>query len=102
MFAQFESCPKPRFHADRIRPSGPLPESNDWYPALAKPNVTVLFQGLHHITENGVVGDDGVEIPVDAIIFGTGYAVAEPAIYRIIKGADGRSLSEHWQGCPRA
>ncbi|RZU38711.1 cation diffusion facilitator CzcD-associated flavoprotein CzcO [Fluviicoccus keumensis] len=76
--------------------------SNDWYPALAQPNVTVLFQGLNHITENGVVGDDGVEIPVDAIIFGTGYAVAEPAIYRIIKGADGRSLSEHWQGSPRA
>lgn len=76
--------------------------SNDWYPALAQPNVTVLFQGLHHITENGVVGDDGQEIPVDAIIFGTGYAVAEPAIYRIIKGTDGRSLSEHWQGCPRA
>jgi cation diffusion facilitator CzcD-associated flavoprotein CzcO len=76
--------------------------SNSWYAALAKPNVKVLFQGLARITENGVVAEDGQEYPVDAIIFGTGYAVAEPAIYRIIKGADGRTLSDTWQGNPRA
>ncbi len=76
--------------------------SNEWYAALAKPNVDVVFQGLSHITETGVVAENGREYPVDTIIFGTGYAVAEPAIYRIIKGADGRSLSEHWQGQPRA
>jgi cation diffusion facilitator CzcD-associated flavoprotein CzcO len=76
--------------------------SNSWYTALAKPNVKVLFQGLSHITENGVVSEDGIEHKVDTIIFGTGYAVAEPTIYRIIKGSDGRSLSETWQGKPRA
>jgi cation diffusion facilitator CzcD-associated flavoprotein CzcO len=76
--------------------------SNEWYAALAKPNVQVIFQGLSHITETGVVADNGREYPVDTIIFGTGYAVAEPAIYRIIKGADGRTLSEVWQGQPRA
>lgn len=76
--------------------------SNEWYGALAKPNVKVIFQGLSHITETGVVAEDGTEHEVDTIIFGTGYAVAEPAIYHIIKGADGRSLSEAWQGSPRA
>lgn len=76
--------------------------SNEWYDALAKPNVEVVFQGLKRITETGIVTEDGREIPVDTIIFGTGYAVAEPAIYRILHGADGRSLSQHWQGQPRA
>jgi cation diffusion facilitator CzcD-associated flavoprotein CzcO len=76
--------------------------SNEWYPALAKPNVSVIFQGLKRITETGVMAEDGTETAVDTIIFGTGYAVAEPAIYRIIKGANGRSLSETWQGEPRA
>ncbi|MFI8034058.1 flavin-containing monooxygenase [Acinetobacter sp. ABJ_C3_5] len=76
--------------------------SNNWYAALVKPNVSVLFQGLSHITEHGVVGEDGKEIQVDAIIFGTGYAVAEPAIYKIIKGVEGRSLSDTWQRQPRA
>lgn len=76
--------------------------SNEWYAALTKPNVKVVFQGLSRITATGVVAEDGSEHEVDTIIFGTGYAVAEPAIYRIIKGADGRSLSETWQGEPRA
>lgn len=76
--------------------------SNDWYAALVKPNVKVVFQGLSRITENSVIADDGSEYEVDTIIFGTGYAVAEPAIYRIIKGADGRSLSDVWHGEPRA
>lgn len=76
--------------------------SNEWYEALAKPNVKVVFQGLSRITETGIVTEDGREIPVDTIIFGTGYAVAEPAIYGILHGADGRSLSQHWQGQPRA
>ena len=76
--------------------------SNEWYSALAKPNVKVVFQGLSHITEDAVVAEDGSSFKVDTIIFGTGYAVAEPAIYRIIKGADGKSLSDLWQGQPRA
>lgn len=76
--------------------------SNDWYDALAQPNVKVVFQGLSHLTETGIVTEDGSEFPVDTVIFGTGYAVAEPAIYQILKGADGRSLSAHWQGRPRA
>lgn len=76
--------------------------SNDWYAALAKPNVQVVFQGLKRITATGVVTEDGTEIPVDTIIFGTGYTVAEPRIYKILHGADGRSLSEHWKGQPRA
>ncbi len=76
--------------------------SNDWYGTLAQPNVKVVFQGLERITETGIVTDDGQAFAVDTIIFGTGYAVAEPAIYRVLHGADGRSLSQHWQGRPRA
>lgn len=76
--------------------------SNNWYSALAKPNVSVLFQGLSHITEQGVVGEDGQEIAVDTIIFGTGYAVAEPAIYKIIQGKNQKTLSDTWLRQPRA
>lgn len=76
--------------------------SNDWYEALAKPNVKVVFQGLERITETGIVTNDGQAFDVDTIIFGTGYAVAEPAIYSVLHGDHGRSLSRHWQGQPRA
>lgn len=76
--------------------------SNDWYEALAQPNVEVVFDGLDHITDTGIVTTGGQAFDVDTIIFGTGYAVAEPAIYSVLHGADGRSLSAHWQGRPRA
>ncbi len=76
--------------------------SSEWYEALAQPNVEVVCQGVTRITADGVIAEDGTEYPVDTIIFGTGYAVADPAIYAMIRGADGRTLSETWQGCPRA
>lgn len=76
--------------------------SNDWYKALVQPNVRLLFQGLKEITATGVVAEDGSHHEVDTIIFGTGYAVEDPIIYRILKGATGRSLADVWQGSPRA
>lgn len=76
--------------------------SNDWYKALVQPNVELVFQGLQAITETGVVAADGTEYAVDTILFGTGYAVEDPKIYRILKGAHGQSLADAWQGSPRA
>lgn len=76
--------------------------SSEWYEALAQPNVEVVFQGIDRISTTGVIAADGTEHPVDTIIFGTGYAVADPEIHTMIRGADGRTLSETWQGRPRA
>lgn len=76
--------------------------SNDWYKALAKPNVEVVCQGVKAVTADGVVAQDGQEYAVDTIIFGTGYAVDDPAIYRIIRGSEGESLAQVWQDSPRA
>ena len=49
-----------------------------------------------------MVTADGTDHPVDTIILGTGFAVAEPPIARGIVGADGRTLAEHWAGSPTA
>lgn len=76
--------------------------SNDWYKALAQPNVDIVFEGLTSITKTGVIDESGNEYPVDAIIFGTGYAVDDRKIYRIIQGSKGKTLAATWQGSPRA
>lgn len=76
--------------------------SNDWYKALAQDNVEVVFSGVERITENGVVATDGSEHEVDTIIYGTGYAVDDPKIHRLIKGGGGESLAATWGGNPRA
>ena len=70
--------------------------SNDWYPALAQPNVDLVTSGIAEITETGIVDRDGVERPVDAIVFGTGFHVTDFPHGRYVFGADGRSLADHW------
>jgi cation diffusion facilitator CzcD-associated flavoprotein CzcO len=76
--------------------------SNDYLPSLTRPNVEVTDAGIERITERGVVAGDGTEREVDAIIFGTGFQVTDvPASHRL-RGADGRTLAEHWNGSMQA
>ncbi len=76
--------------------------SNTWYPALQKPNVTLVPKALAEVRANSVVDSDGVEREVDVIIFGTGFHVSDIPFADRVRGRDGRSLAEVWQGSPRA
>ena len=76
--------------------------SNDYYPALAQPNVDVITDAIREITPRGVVTADGVERPVDTIIYGTGFNVADMAVARKVRGRDGRLMADVWGGSPRA
>ena len=76
--------------------------SNDFYPAVAKDNVELLGEGLAEVRGNRVIGSDGSEREVDAIILGTGFQVTDFPGMKVIHGRDGTSLSDHWDGSPRA
>lgn len=76
--------------------------SDDYYPAITQPNVDVVTSGIREVRTNGVVTSDGAFHEVDAIIFGTGFQVAEMKIASQIHGRDGRSLSEVWNGSAEA
>ncbi len=76
--------------------------SDEWYPALQKPNVELVPHALREIREHSVVGADGVEREVDAIIFGTGFHVTDIPFADRVRGRDGRLLNEVWAGSPRA
>ena len=71
--------------------------SNTYYPALAQPNVDLVAAGLSEIRGNTLVGADGSEVEVDAIIFGTGFHVTDMPIAERVVGADGRTLAETWK-----
>jgi len=45
--------------------------TDEWYPALTKPNVEVVTEGITEIRPRSVVAADGSEREVDTIIFGT-------------------------------
>ena len=76
--------------------------SDDYYPALAQPNVEVVTAGVREVRERSIVDAEGVEREIDTIIFGTGFVVAEPPIAHRYRGRDGRTLAEHWQGSMEA
>jgi len=76
--------------------------SNDYLPALAKPNVELVTDGVAEVREHSIVGKDGVEREVDAIIFGTGFRVTDFPFSSRVRGSDGRTLNEVWQGSPQA
>ena len=76
--------------------------SNDFYPALTKPNVEVLSEGLAEVRGNVVVGGDGSEREVDAIILGTGFQVTDFPGMKVVHGRGGANLAQHWNGSPQA
>ena len=74
--------------------------SNDWYPAVSAPNVEVVSAGVREVRADSVVTTDGRELPADVIIFGTGFHVIDPPIAAHLRGRDGRTLAECWNGRP--
>ena len=71
--------------------------SNDYYPALQRPNVELVTAGIERVTPRGVRTVDGVEREVDALILGTGFRVTEYLSSVTIIGKDGARLDEAWR-----
>jgi cation diffusion facilitator CzcD-associated flavoprotein CzcO len=71
--------------------------SNDWYPALQRPKVDLITDGIAEIRPHSIVTTDGVERPTDTIICGTGFHVTDFPAGRRIHGPGGATLSDVWQ-----
>jgi cation diffusion facilitator CzcD-associated flavoprotein CzcO len=76
--------------------------SNDYYPALALPQVELVTDGISHISEKGVVTTDGVEREVDAIIYGTGFNAVDALSPVQVYGQGGRHLNAEWNPAAEA
>lgn len=76
--------------------------SNDYLPAICRPNVDIVQEPIKEVRPNSIVTKDGVEHPVDAIIYGTGFHVADMPFANIIRGREGKTLAETWAGSPKA
>ena len=70
--------------------------SNDYYPALTRPNVEVVTDPIAEVRGSEIVTADGASREVDTIILGTGFHVTDPPAADRIRGRDGRSLTEAW------
>ncbi len=72
--------------------------SNEWYPTLLRPNVSVVSEAIDHVEPDAIVTADGRRHPTDAIIFGTGFSTTDFLAEIAITGADGEMLSNRWEG----
>ncbi|HWS75711.1 MAG TPA: NAD(P)/FAD-dependent oxidoreductase [Quisquiliibacterium sp.] len=79
-------CKRPTFH-------------DEFLPTFNRPNVTLVDtapRGVQHINARGVV-HDGVEYPLDVLIYATGFQWMGTASFNLITGRDGRTLREKWR-----
>jgi cyclohexanone monooxygenase len=79
-------CKRPSFH-DEYLPTFNLPHVH---------LVDTAPMGVKEINERGVV-HDGVEYPLDILIYATGFQWIASSTFRMIVGRDGRALQETWQ-----
>ena len=91
----------------RLRPTYPLGckriiYSNDYFPALGRPNVELVTEPIARITPNGIVTADGRERPLDVLVCATGFDVQQLLSSLVIEGAEGRTLREAWAEGPEA
>jgi cation diffusion facilitator CzcD-associated flavoprotein CzcO len=70
--------------------------SNDFYPALSRPNADVVTSPIAEVREHSIVTADGEEREVDTIVLATGFQVTPPPIADAISGREGRTLAETW------
>ena len=76
----------------------------DYYKTYNRPNVKLVDvsqKPIDKITSSGVA-HQGIEYEFDAIVFATGFDAMTGALFNIdIRGREGRSLKEKWNGGPQ-
>jgi cation diffusion facilitator CzcD-associated flavoprotein CzcO len=68
--------------------------SNDYYPAIARPNVSLVTEKIIEMRPHAVVTADGAEHSVDTLILATGFHVTDSPTFGKFRGKDGRPLAD--------
>jgi cation diffusion facilitator CzcD-associated flavoprotein CzcO len=71
--------------------------SNDWFPAMARPNVDVVTSHISHVTPDAIVTEDGRSHQADAIIYSTGFETTTFLAPMKITGRGGLDLNDVWR-----
>ncbi len=74
--------------------------TNTYLPALARDNVDVDISGIECITSQGIKTRNGKEIPLDIIVYATGYYAysdMKRALTFRVYGLGGRNLNREWE-----
>ena len=67
------------------------------YDAILRDNVTLVPEGISHVTEDAIVMADGTEVPVDIIVLATGFRANDFLWPMEIRGRDGVTVEQLWE-----
>ncbi|MDP4004376.1 NAD(P)/FAD-dependent oxidoreductase [Methylobacterium sp. NEAU K] len=70
--------------------------SDDYYPALRRPNVTLETGAIARITADGVITEDGSAHDLDVIVYATGFDVTASFARMNLIGRSGQCLADAW------
>ncbi len=70
--------------------------SDDYYPTLNRANVDLVTDGIAKVCGHSIVTRDGVERPIDVLIYGTGFRATEPLIGCRVVGMSGVEIHDAW------
>jgi len=70
--------------------------SDTYYRGIANPRTQVITEGIERMTRDGIVTADGVEHPVDVVVFATGFHVTDSYSYVDVTGPGGEDLVQRW------
>lgn len=92
---------------ERLTPPYPLGckriiYSNDFYPALTRPNVELVTDPIERITAHGIVTADGRERAIDTLVCATGFDTTHLLSSLDVVGPDGHTLEQAWRDGPQA
>lgn len=76
--------------------------SNDFYPALTRPNVELVTNAIARMTPQGVVDQAGRLHEADVVIYATGFETKSFAGETAIRGVGGVTLAQAWKSGPEA
>jgi cation diffusion facilitator CzcD-associated flavoprotein CzcO len=74
--------------------------TDTYLPALSRSNVDVCISGIECITPTGIMTKDRKEVPLDAIVYATGYLAysnMSKALTFDVFGLGGRHLNREWE-----
>ena len=76
--------------------------TDDWYPTLTKPNVSLVTDRIAEVTPNAIRTADGAERPADVLVLATGFQTKGFVAPMEITGEGGRTLADVWGPLPKA
>lgn len=70
--------------------------SDDFYPAVASPAVSLVPAALTAVEGSTLVAADGSRHDVDVLVLATGFASTRQPYAELVTGERGQTLAEHW------